>query len=117
VRRIFGPRIERVEATMNKAGLVPLVLARFVPVAPFAVVNLIAGAIGVRHRPYAISTALASIPGVLGVSLVGEQLRRTFESPTPTSVGLLVGVVAAMVALAATLQWLGMKWKKRREQR
>lgn len=117
VRRLLGSKLERVEGAVGKTGLAPLVLARFVPVAPFAVVNLTAGAIGVRHRPFVISTTIASIPGVAGVALIGDQLRRTFESPTPTSVGLLVGVVAAVIALTAGLQWAGKKWKERREQR
>jgi phospholipase D1/2 len=79
---------------------------RFLPVAPFAVINLAFGAIGVRHRDYIISTALASIPGVLGVALIGDRLSEVFTSPTPQSVAILVAVVATVAGAAALLQRL-----------
>ncbi len=114
VRRLVGERLDKVARNVRRANIVTLALVRFVPVAPFAVINLAAGATGVRQHAYLISTAIASIPGVLGVALVGDRLSQVLTSPTPASVAVLVGVVVAVGGVAYLLQWLIGRLRRRR---
>ncbi len=106
LRMLVGRRLDRIARFMAKADLVTLAMLRFVPVLPFAVVNLTAGATGVRQVPYLISTALASAPGVLAVALVGESLGQALRSPSLGTIGLAAGVVVAVAAISLGLKLL-----------
>jgi len=52
---------------MAKQGILTVAMIRNIPVAPFTIVNLIAGASHIRLKDYLIGTALGMLPGRLGV--------------------------------------------------
>ncbi|OPH12145.1 hypothetical protein FE89_29785 [Azospirillum brasilense] len=76
---------------------------RVVPVAPFTVVNLVAGASRIRFADYLFGTILGMAPGILVFNLLGHQLERVLTEPTPTDMVLLG--LAAVTALG--LGWAG----------
>jgi phospholipase D1/2 len=78
---------------------------RVIPVAPFSVVNVVAGASHLRFTDYLIGTALGMAPGTLAFSLLGSQLERTLREPSATSIAVAVGIAVA----AASLGWAANK--------
>ena len=102
----FGPALQKVSAALATRGVVAMALIRVVPVAPFTVVNIAAGSIGVRLRDYIIGTVLGMVPGLIVITAFGQQLKAVLEHPTPMRVAALVGIVVGWVGLSLGLQGL-----------
>jgi uncharacterized membrane protein YdjX (TVP38/TMEM64 family) len=62
--RWSGPRMERVRAQVNARGLLAVILIRVVPSGPYTLMNLAAGACGVRLRDFALGTMIGLLPGI-----------------------------------------------------
>jgi phosphatidylserine/phosphatidylglycerophosphate/cardiolipin synthase-like enzyme/uncharacterized membrane protein YdjX (TVP38/TMEM64 family) len=90
LRRLIGPRINRVRQSLDNKSVVAVVTLRMLPVAPFSVVNLVCGTIRLGLRDYLIGTALGLVPGLVVISAVGNQLVRLITHPTLEQ-GLLFG--------------------------
>lgn len=87
---------------------------RVVPIAPFGVLDYVAGLVGVPLRTILIATAMATIPHVTAYSYAGHQFRIALENPgTSGRQALLVagGVTLALSAIAI-LPWLAGKLRR-----
>lgn len=105
-KQLFGARMERIEKAFSRQGVVAVASVRMVPLAPFTVVNLAAGAIGVRFRDYMLGTALGLAPGITVLSLFGNRVKAQVRHPSMSGVLLLVGIGLAWLAISFTLQRL-----------
>ena len=103
VERYGGTVVRRVSQRLGDSGVLAVAGVRVVPVAPFTVVNLVAGASRIRFLDYLIGTMLGMAPGILVFNLLGHQLERTLTEPTTGDVALL----AAVAAVALGLGWVG----------
>lgn len=99
IERFGGPAVARASAGLARNGIVAVATIRVVPVAPFTVINLVAGASRIRFRDFVIGTVAGMAPGVLAFSLLGHQLERTLRNPTGADVALLAGLAAVAVGL------------------
>jgi len=104
VRRLAGPRLNRVSRRLARRGLLAVVIVRVVPVAPFTVINLVAGASHIPARDFAIGTVLGMAPGVLLVTLFTDGIRSAIADPSPATIAVAGGLVAlaGLAALAVT---------------
>ena len=64
LQRLVGPRIERWSRHIARSGIVAMVVTRLLPIAPFTMINVIAGALQIRFRDYLIGTILGMAPGI-----------------------------------------------------
>jgi uncharacterized membrane protein YdjX (TVP38/TMEM64 family) len=85
-------------------------LLRLVPLAPFTVVNIVAGVSEVRLGDFLLGSALGLLPGIAFATLFGHQLGSWLRDPDPWGLALLLGVLA--VALAGG--WAVRRWAQRR---
>jgi uncharacterized membrane protein YdjX (TVP38/TMEM64 family) len=69
-----------------------MLLARIVPVAPFAVVNLVAGAIQIRLRDFLLGTVIGMSPGIFALVMLQDQIEQVLRDPATRSVALLAGL-------------------------
>jgi phosphatidylserine/phosphatidylglycerophosphate/cardiolipin synthase-like enzyme/uncharacterized membrane protein YdjX (TVP38/TMEM64 family) len=74
VRRLAGPHLDRMVEVLKKRGLLALTLLRLVPMAPFAVEGIVAGAVGLKLRHLALGTAIGMLPGTLTTTVFGGEL-------------------------------------------
>ena len=74
VARLAGPKIERMVDVLRKHGLLAMSLLRLVPIAPFFVVGLVAGAVRLKLWHLAAGTAIGMLPGTLAATIFGDQL-------------------------------------------
>ena len=74
VRRLAGPKIERMVDVLRKHGLLAMSLLRLVPIAPFFVVGVVAGAVRLKLWHLAAGTAIGMLPGTLAATIFGDQL-------------------------------------------
>ncbi len=105
--RLAGPRINMLSQRMATRGLVAVILVRLVPVAPFAVINMVAGASHIRLRDLVLGTAIGMTPGTLAMVVFIDQITEALRAPTPLTFALLGGTVLLIAAGAWGLQrWL-----------
>ena len=114
LRRFLGPRLNRIRRGIARRGILAITTVRLVPIAPFTLVNLVAGALKIPLADYLIGTALGLAPGLLAMSLLGDQLSRILAGPTFFDVGVLIAVVIAWIGLSIALQPLLARARARR---
>jgi uncharacterized membrane protein YdjX (TVP38/TMEM64 family) len=93
IHALEGRRVERVRRTLKRGGFGAVALVRLAPVAPYTVVNTLAGAIELRYVDFLVGTFLAHLPGTLALAVFGEQLTAALRRPS-------VATIAAAIALA-----------------
>ena len=107
----FGSYVEKLRRALDRSGVIAVATVRMVPIAPFTLVNLAAGAIDVRLRDYLLGTILGLLPGTIALTAFGHQIRAIIDNPTPMNVGLLVAAVAGWILLSLGLQRLVSRMK------
>jgi phosphatidylserine/phosphatidylglycerophosphate/cardiolipin synthase-like enzyme/uncharacterized membrane protein YdjX (TVP38/TMEM64 family) len=113
LRRLIGERLERIRQRIVHRGVFAIAAIRLVPVAPFTIVNLVAGASAIRLADYVAGTLLGMLPGLIALSALGHQLVRIVTSPTPAEAGLLGLAVAGWLAVTFGVQALIGKFQGR----
>jgi phospholipase D1/2 len=88
-------------------------LVRLMPVAPFTLVNLVAGAIRIPLLDYMVGTALGLAPGLVLMTALGDRLLRILTEPSLNDIIGFVVVLIAWGGLSFGLQTL-IKWIRRR---
>jgi uncharacterized membrane protein YdjX (TVP38/TMEM64 family) len=99
VRRLASGHLERLRKRLAGHGVLTVAAVRVVPAAPFAIVNLVAGAIHLKVRDFALGTTIGMLPVVVGLTLIGHHLGALWRAPSFGRLAVL-GVVAAMVLAA-----------------
>ena len=106
LRRVIGPRTNRIRRALLSRGVMAVAAVRLVPLAPFTFVNLVAGASGLRFFDYIVGTAVGLTPGILVMSALGQQLAELFTNPSAGGIALLALFVLLWVVMGVGLQWL-----------
>jgi phospholipase D1/2 len=110
VDRWFGPWSRKMRRRCERDGIVAIMIARNVPIAPFTLVNVVAAAAGVRFRDYVLGTILGMGPTIVALTILGDRLRGAWVAPTVQNVSLLVLAIALWFAVALGLQALSNRW-------
>ena len=106
VQRLAGERINRLSRRLASRGLLAVITLRLVPVAPFAVINMVAGASHLRLRDLLLGTLIGMTPGALAMTLFVKQIAAALKQPTPTTF-VLAGLTVLLIAVAA---WAMQRW-------
>ncbi len=96
IRHLAPGRFARVARFLARRGTLSMAAIRLAPVAPFSVVNLGAGAIGVRFTPFVLGTLLGMAPGTAALTLLGDRAAAAVREPGRGTL-LAVAVVAVLV--------------------
>jgi uncharacterized membrane protein YdjX (TVP38/TMEM64 family) len=113
LRAVIGPRLKRVQRRIVSGGVLAIAAIRLLPIAPFTVVNLVAGASDIRIGPFVAGTILGMAPGWIMMSALGHQIMRIISGPSAGDIALLAGVVVVWIALAGGVQVAFAKFGKR----
>lgn len=107
VQRIAGERVNRISRALARRGVLAVVTVRLVPVAPFGVVNVAAGASHIRFWDFLVGSVIGLVPGVLAVTLLAGGLHGALVQPHPIHLLMLALAVALVVAAGAGVRrWL-----------
>ena len=101
-----GSRIEQLSKRLAERGTVAVALLRVVPIAPFAVFNLVAGSSHLGARQYLIGSLIGMAPGLGAITLFSKSLWNAVSAPSLPSIGTAVTVAAVLLAAA----WLVKRW-------
>jgi phospholipase D1/2 len=110
VRRFAGDTIEKAAKPLREHGIVAVFAANMVPTPPFAVQNMIAGALRIPLAHFLAGTALSLVPPVLAWTLFGAQINRALEDASQVSWWL----VGAALVLLAGFGYLARRWLRGR---
>ena len=113
LRNIIGPRINRVSRGIGERGILAIATIRLVPVAPFMLVNLVAGAFRIPFIQYTLGTFLGLAPGIVILSVLGDRVFAMFENPSMTDLVIVLGSLALWIGFALGLQRLANRWGKK----
>lgn len=97
-RRFAGARLDDLSQRLAQRGVLSVALLRLMPVAPFTLVNMIAGASHIRLRDFMLGSALGLAPAVLAATLFAGQLSTVLRSPGSGGVLTLAAIGVATVA-------------------
>jgi uncharacterized membrane protein YdjX (TVP38/TMEM64 family) len=105
VRRYAGEKLNRISKALARRGILTVVVLRLVPVAPFVIINAVAGASRISFRDFAVGTLLGMAPGMLGIALFADSLIRTIRQPNADHLLGLLLVVAVIIGAIAGLRY------------
>ncbi len=104
-------RLSLVSKHMDRRGLITMIIVRVLPVAPFIMVNMVAGALRVKLRDYLLGSFIGLMPATIGLFLFVDRLTAAWRSPSVGSYAALAGWVALLVAIS---MWMRKKLGGRR---
>lgn len=104
LKRIVGTRINRIARRLARRGILTVATVRLVPFAPYAVINMVAGASRVRYVDYIIGSALGKLPGMIVLSILGDTALDILLHPTPTHVALFAAYILAWLLVSLGVQ-------------
>jgi phosphatidylserine/phosphatidylglycerophosphate/cardiolipin synthase-like enzyme/uncharacterized membrane protein YdjX (TVP38/TMEM64 family) len=112
LRDVIGPRLDKLRKQIARQGVIAIAAIRILPLAPFMVVNLVAGASAIRLIDFVLGTAIGLAPGIIVLSLLGGQIVDVLTEPTAFGVGLLVLAAAGWIGLTIGGQYLIARYRK-----
>ena len=101
VRRLAGSRLNRITRRLARKGVMAIAAVRLLPIAPFTVVNAVAGASQIRMRDFLIGTAIGLTPGIILTVVFVDRVAAAVTDPRVGTIALVA--VCALVLLAAAL--------------
>ncbi|MEP2829441.1 VTT domain-containing protein [Parvibaculum sp.] len=113
LRNTVGPRVNRISRGIGERGILAIATIRLVPVAPFMLVNLVAGAFRIPFWQYTLGTFLGLAPGILVLSVLGDRVFALLDNPSFADLATVLGALALWIGLAFGLQKLANRWRKR----
>jgi phospholipase D1/2 len=107
VRRLAGARLNRISKQLARRGMLAIAIVRMLPLAPFTIVNVVAGASHIGLRDFLLGTVIGMLPGILATVVFVDRIVEALRNPsalTFITLALVIGlVVGAMVALRRRL--------------
>jgi phosphatidylserine/phosphatidylglycerophosphate/cardiolipin synthase-like enzyme/uncharacterized membrane protein YdjX (TVP38/TMEM64 family) len=97
VRRLAGPRLDRMIEVLKRYGLLAMTLLRLVPLAPFAIESIVAGAIHMRLWHVMAGTAIGLLPGTLATTIFGDAIETALTGAGDVNWWLVGGAVTLLV--------------------
>ncbi|RXH41223.1 VTT domain-containing protein [Bradyrhizobium zhanjiangense] len=98
LQQLLGRRAARIQERVVGKGILAVVVIRMIPIAPFSVVNVVAGASTLPLRDFMVGTLLGMMPGILAMAVLGAQIADFARNASWSNILLLA---------LAFLGWLG----------
>ena len=105
VRKLAGSKLNRLSKRLARQGILTVAVVRNIPVAPFAVVNMVAGASHIRLKDFLLGTALGMLPGIVAITVFADRVTAALKHPDWTNIAVAAGI-ALVLALGG---WLTQK--------
>lgn len=116
VQKLAGKKINQLSRKLARRGWLTIALIRIVPIAPFTIVNLVAGASRISARSFLVGTGVGMCPGILAIMIFEEGLERALRNPDGQTLGLaLLALLGGLLVLLTGRQLLLKKSESNRK--
>lgn len=107
VRRISGEKLNHISEILRERGLLAVTALRLVPIAPFSVEGVVAGAIRIKLWHFMGGTFLGTLPGTFATTVFGLQISAGLRNAGAINYWIIGGVVL-LLAVGSLLvkRWL-----------
>jgi phospholipase D1/2 len=102
-------RLSLLSKHLHRRGLVTVIVVRVLPLAPFVMVNMVAGALRVRLRDFMLGSFIWLLPATIGIFLLMDRIVAVWRSPDIKSYAALAGCVVALILLSV---WMRKKLRR-----
>lgn len=107
VSKMAGSKLNRLSKRLANHGVMAIITVRIIPVAPFTVINLVAGASHIKLKDFIWGTLIGMLPGILAITIFANSLLRVVKQPKPIEIVVFVLVVFVIGALMyGVKKWL-----------
>jgi phospholipase D1/2 len=107
IDRLSGSRFGQLSKRLAKRGTLAVAILRLIPIAPFNVFNLVAGASHLGFFQFIIGSALGLAPGIAAITLFSSTLWAAVSMPSWSNVSFALGVGGALAAFVLwAKRWL-----------
>jgi uncharacterized membrane protein YdjX (TVP38/TMEM64 family) len=110
IRKLSGKRSARLSRRLADNGIIAVAIIRNLPVAPFTIVNMMAGASHIKLKDFLVGTAIGMLPGILGVVVFSDRLLNAVRNPNWFDVSIAAGV-AVLIGIGSW--WINRRLSKR----
>ena len=91
LRKIGGPKVAAVDEKLKQSGIVGVAAIRMLPIAPFSLVNLVAGISSIGIIQFLVGTFLGMFPPMIAKGLVGDSIAQIWQNPSASTISYLAG--------------------------
>lgn len=106
LQRLLGRRAARIQERIVGRGILAVVVIRMIPIAPYSVVNVVAGASTLPLRDFMVGTLLGITPGILAMAVLGAQIADLARNASWSNVLLLALAFLGWLGFCAGAQFL-----------
>ncbi|MDP1583305.1 MAG: VTT domain-containing protein [Bradyrhizobium sp.] len=112
LQSLLGARALRVQRRIVGKGVVAVALIRMVPVAPFSVVNVFAGASQLRLTDFLVGTVIGMAPGIVTMAALGGQIadfarNASWSNAIPLGLTILLWIAVCLAVQFVVTWWSG----------
>ena len=94
LRKIGGPKVAAVDEKLKRSGIVGVAAIRMLPIAPFSLVNLVAGISSIGIVQFLVGTFLGMFPPMIAKGLVGDSIAQIWKNPSVETISYLaIGIL------------------------
>lgn len=104
IRRYGGRSLTRLSETLARRGVTTMILVSLLPIAPFTLTSMAAGAFRLRFRDYLLGTLIGITPGLLVMTVIGSRLATLLSSDDLGAVLLSAAVILSGLGALALLR-------------
>jgi phospholipase D1/2 len=96
VRKLAGNRLNRLSKRLARQGVLAVAVVRNLPVAPFTIVNMVAGASHIRLKDFLLGTALGMLPGIVAITVFADRVVAAVKNPDWTNLAVAAGIAVVL---------------------
>jgi uncharacterized membrane protein YdjX (TVP38/TMEM64 family) len=103
--RVPAPVTRRINGIAEASDAWSLAGLRLIPIAPFTVINLVAGASGVNLRDFLVGSVIGMGPGIVLICLSVDRARAALQGEAVFDPWIVVAIAVAGVAIIGLRAW------------
>ena len=106
------PAIRKLYKKIHASGILGVTVVRTIPMAPYAVINVIFGVIKVPLWTYLAGTFLGMLPGKVMLAIFGTSLRDFLENPSMVKIAQAGAFLVVWLCVIVVCHFYARRWRK-----
>lgn len=98
------PALNTIATKLQGGGIYSVVVIRMLPIAPYTIVNIFAGTLGIRFTDFFIGSFIGLLPGMLSTVVLGDRLLVALQHFDWTNLWVATGLAAACAITSLILR-------------